>query len=98
MGMYTNYEYQYITLAYSGEVFIFPYPKCKQCTRPRDLCWKMFDFVMYLLAQNHNERVDIYVLHLCVSKWLNEKQQNANKCYFEVVQMIWKDVSEKFSR
>ena len=21
---------------------------------------------MYLLAQNHNERVDIYVLHLCV--------------------------------
>ena len=40
---------------------------------------------MYLLAQNHNESVDIYVLDLCVSKWLNEKQQNTNKWYFEIV-------------
>ena len=34
---------------------------------------------MYLLVPNHNIH-DIELLHHCVSKWLNETQQNTNKC------------------
>ena len=36
----------------------------------------------YLLASNRNKHDDIGVLHQCMSKWVNEAQQNTDKCHF----------------
>ena len=33
------------------------------------------------LASNHNKHDDIGVLHQCMTKWVNETQQNADKCH-----------------
>ena len=73
----------FIGLADARAVLILPNPECKQWHNHVTFVGKcpILCLAMYLLAPNNNKHDDIDVLHPCVSKWLNEMEQNENKCH-----------------
>ena len=66
-GWYSSFRIPNVNNAYDHVTFA---EKCP-------ILW----LVLYLLAPNHNNHDGMGVLHQCVSKCLNETQQNANKCH-----------------